>query len=512
MTSMYQTYFGFAAAPFTIAPDPRYLYMSRRHQEALAILLYGLRSDGGFVLLTGEVGAGKTTVCRCLLEQIPDDCDVAYLLNPRLTVMELLSTICDEFTIAYPAGLDSIKRFVDLINQYLLDSHARGRHAVLIIDEAQNLSPVVLEQIRLLTNLETNECKLLQILLIGQPELLDILARPELRQLAQRIVARYHLTPLDKPEVSAYVRHRLEVAGALVPLFPDRILRDLHKLSGGVPRVINVLCDRALLGTFLQQKERVDRATLRKAAREVLPPTPRHARLFRHGATAVAATALAGIAVFHLYQEKQPAKPGGMAQAGPTAPGRAAPTSADMGLDSRAPSASHVAAVKVALTVDEARRALALPPDVPRAQSQRLAFATLFHEWRAVYHDGQDPCVQAAAQGMQCRTLHGGLNDLRKLNKPVILHMSDDEGHRFYALLTELDRKSATFSFGAQVRMVSLAAVASQWQGEYTTLLRRSQSTNQRRPRVPSLAHLTTAFRRPPQNRGTLTNATEGGG
>lgn len=272
---MYETYFGFTAAPFTIAPDPRYLYMSERHQEALATLLYGLRSKGGFALLTGEVGAGKTTLCRCLLEQIPDNCDVAYLFNPRLTVTELLSTICDEYAIEYPAAMHSIKRFIDLINQYLLESHARGRHAVLMIDEAQNLSPVVLEQIRLLTNLETNECKLLQILLIGQPELLDILARPELRQLAQRIVARYHLTPLDKPEVAAYVRHRLKVAGSLSPLFPDVILRDLYRLSGGVPRVINVLCDRALLGTFLQHKERVDRATLREAARKVLPPPSR---------------------------------------------------------------------------------------------------------------------------------------------------------------------------------------------------------------------------------------------
>jgi general secretion pathway protein A len=187
---MYENYFGLNEAPFSIAPDPRYLFMSRRHQEALAHLLYGVNGDGGFVLLTGEIGAGKTTVCRCLLEQIPESCDVAYIFNPKLTVGELLSTICAEFGIACPAGNSSIKVFVDCINAYLLDAHARGRHTVLIIDEAQNLSADVLEQMRLLTNLETNQRKLLQIILLGQPELADMLERPELRQLAQRIIAR----------------------------------------------------------------------------------------------------------------------------------------------------------------------------------------------------------------------------------------------------------------------------------------------------------------------------------
>src|SRR5512133_3680712 len=197
---MYQSFFGLAEAPFSIAPDPRYLYMSRSHQEALAHLLYGLSGEGGFVLLTGEVGTGKTTVCRCLLDQIPQNCDVAYIFNPRLTVAELLSTICSEFGIAHPDGNSSIKVFVDCINAYLLDAHARGRNTVLIIDEAQNLSTDVLEQMRLLTNLETNERKLLQIILLGQPELGLMLERPELRQLSQRIVARYHLGPLTRQE------------------------------------------------------------------------------------------------------------------------------------------------------------------------------------------------------------------------------------------------------------------------------------------------------------------------
>lgn len=270
-SALCQRYFGLTEAPFSIAPDPRYLYMSQSHQEALATLLFGLGGGGGFVLLTGDVGAGKTTICRCLLEQIPDTCDVAYIFNPKLTVVELLSTICDEFGIAYPAHSISNKLFIDLINAYLLGAHAKGRHAVLIIDEAQNLSPQVLEQVRLLTNLETNERKLLQIILLGQPELAAMVERPELRQLAQRIIARYHLGPLTRAEVKSYVTHRLEVSGARRQLFPPSLLGKVYRLSGGVPRVINTLCERALLGAYVQGRERVDRATLRQAAREVLP-------------------------------------------------------------------------------------------------------------------------------------------------------------------------------------------------------------------------------------------------
>src|SRR5450631_2360340 len=226
---MYRSYFGLREAPFSIAPDPRYLYMSHRHQEALAHLLYGVNGDGGFVLLTGEVGAGKTTICRCLLEQIPPDCDIAYIFNPKLTVEDLLSTICNEFGIAYPRGGTTIKTFVDSINGYLLDAHAKGRHTVLIIDEAQNLSADVLEQMRLLTNLETTQRKLLQIILLGQPELAAMLERPELRQLAQRIIARYHLGPLDRQEVAAYVQHRLGVSGAQRQLFPLALMGQLYR-------------------------------------------------------------------------------------------------------------------------------------------------------------------------------------------------------------------------------------------------------------------------------------------
>jgi general secretion pathway protein A len=281
---MYREYFGLKELPFSIAPDPRYLYMSNQHQEAFAHLVYGINSEGGFVVLTGEVGTGKTTVCRCLLEQIPENCDIAFILNPKLTVEELLATVCDELGISHPEGNTSIKVFVDRINDFLLDAHARGRKTVLIIEEAQNLNTEVLEQVRLLTNLETNQRKLMQIIMLGQPEFREMLSRPELRQLAQRVTARYHLGSLSRKEVAAYVNHRLAVAGTHSKLFPDSTIGKLYRLSGGIPRLINLLCDRALLGAYVQGQDRIDKPTLTKAAREVFGKTSirkQHRKTFR---------------------------------------------------------------------------------------------------------------------------------------------------------------------------------------------------------------------------------------
>lgn len=306
LRTLYAQHFGLKRDPFSIAPDPRYLFMSERHREALAHLLYGLSGGGGVVLLTGEVGAGKTTVCRCFLEQVPKRCNVAYIFNPKLTVEELLQSVCDEFGIPlHPrsGGAATVKDYVDAINGFLLRTHAVGQNNVLIIDEAQNLSADVLEQLRLLTNLETNERKLLQIILIGQPELRALLARPELEQIAQRVIARFHLQALSEDETLQYIRHRLGVAGLSGALPFDRATRRLiHRLAHGVPRRINLLCDRALLGAYTEGKTRVDPEVVDKAAREVFDsaefdlqhrPSVRRAALFGLGA-------LAGAAVFAL--------------------------------------------------------------------------------------------------------------------------------------------------------------------------------------------------------------------
>jgi general secretion pathway protein A len=267
---MYHDFFGIAENPFSITPDPRYLYMSKGHQEALAHLLYGVKEGGGFVLLTGEVGTGKTSVCRCLLEQLPETADVALILNPRLDEIELLASICDELGVAYPAKTRSLKVLVDRLNSHLLEVHAKGRHAVVIIDEAQNLSAGVLEQVRLLTNLETATRKLLQIILIGQPELIGLLERDEMRQVVQRITARYHLRPLNRGETRAYIAHRLAVGGLAPDIFGPAALNAIYRRARGVPRLINSLCDRCLLGAYAQNRKSVGPRMVRQATKEVL--------------------------------------------------------------------------------------------------------------------------------------------------------------------------------------------------------------------------------------------------
>ena len=485
MTAMYQSHFGLAEAPFSIAPNPRYLFMSQRHQEALAHLLYGLGGEGGFVLLTGEIGAGKTTICRCLLEQIPESRDVAYIFHPKLTVEELLSTICVEFHIEVPPDNTSIKVFIDCINTYLLDAHARGRSTVLIIDEAQNLSADVLEQMRLLTNLETNQRKLLQIILLGQPELAAMLDRQELRQLAQRIVARYHLGPLTKQEVAAYVVHRLEVSGATRQLVPASLMGRLYRLSGGIPRVINVLCDRALLGAYVQGRERVSSATLTQAAHEVLhrPAGPRRS-LLRPLVLILIMVIGGGVATaVQEYQERNKSA-----------------------LVTRRIASAAVAPISLAKPVVPANarepvtrpaaplpETLEWPTEQPRAQSRAMAYAALFRAWGA-NEQGHSPCRQAEPLGLRCQTARGGLNDLRELNRPAVLRLRDDRGLEFYATLTALDDRGASFAIGTETTTVALSALATQWSGYYTLLwrappkLRDNFQSGERGPAVDWLA------------------------
>jgi general secretion pathway protein A len=268
---MYTQYFGLTEKPFSIAPDPHFLYLSELHREALAHLLYGIESDGCLVLLTGEVGTGKTTASRCLIDQLPETTDIALILNPKLTVIELLTTICEELRIAGIEPHDSVKYYVDILNQHLLEAHARGRNTVLIIDEAQDLDTDVLEQLRLLTNLETHKEKLLKIILLGQPELRQLLDRPEFSHVNQRITSRYHLLPLGEQDVCAYVEHRIKVAGGgRARLFSDKALKRVYELSQGIPRLINVLCDRALLGAYVEEKDQVDPGIVSRAGSEVL--------------------------------------------------------------------------------------------------------------------------------------------------------------------------------------------------------------------------------------------------
>ncbi len=267
---MYEAFFGLAEPPFSITPDPRYLFPSSRHTEALGHLFYGVSAAGGFIQLTGEVGTGKTTVVRSLLAREPADVDIALVLNPRVTVTEFLQTLCEELAVPVTeAQKTSVKSLVDALTARLLEAHAAGRRVAVLIDEAHLLERDVLEQVRLLTNLETSTRKLLQIILIGQPELRDLLAREDLRQVAQRITGRLHLDPLAATETAAYVRHRLRVAGATREIFSPAALRELHRQSGGLPRLINVIADRAMLGAFARDRHEISTALVREAAAEV---------------------------------------------------------------------------------------------------------------------------------------------------------------------------------------------------------------------------------------------------
>lgn len=269
---MYTGFFGLTSPPFSIAPNPDFMYLSPRHTEALAHLRYGLGDAGGFVLLTGEVGTGKTTVSRTLLQELDAQTEVAFILNPTLSELELLAAICDELKIRYRKTDASLKLLSDKITQRLQKNHEAGKKTILIIDEAQHLQPAVLEQLRLLTNLETNTKKLLQVILIGQPELQQLLQRNDLRQLAQRITARYHLLPLNYAEVQHYVRFRLQVAGCQRPVFSDKAVKKLFELSGGIPRLLNLLADRAMLAAYSQQQPLVEATEVQRAAAEILPP------------------------------------------------------------------------------------------------------------------------------------------------------------------------------------------------------------------------------------------------
>ncbi|KKL01859.1 DUF2075 domain-containing protein [Rheinheimera mesophila] len=271
---MYTGFFGLTSQPFSIAPNPDFLFLSARHAEALAHLRYGLGEAGGFVLLTGEVGTGKTTVSRCLLQELTDKTEVAFILNPTLNELELLAAICDQLKIRYKKSDASLKMLTDKITNRLMKNHQADKNTILIIDEAQHLQPAVLEQLRLLTNLETNTKKLLQVILIGQPELQQLLQRQDLRQLAQRITARYHLMPLTEQEVQQYVSYRLQVAGCSRPVFTASAVKKLFQLSGGIPRLLNLICDRALLGGYSQQKALIDAALVNQAASEVLAIKP----------------------------------------------------------------------------------------------------------------------------------------------------------------------------------------------------------------------------------------------
>lgn len=467
---MYLSFFGLNEKPFAITPDPRYLYLSERHAEALAHLLYGINEAGGFVQLTGEVGTGKTTIVRSLLAQTPKNAEIALILNPKMTAPEFLLTICEELGIGVPdAATESLKDLVDILSGYLLRAHAGGRRVVVVVDEAQNLAPTVLEQVRLLTNLETNTRKLLQIILIGQPELRELLGRNELRQLAQRITGRYHLNPLTAAETSAYVRHRLRVAGATSDIFSPTALAEVHRLAIGVPRVINVVCDRALLGAYSMDRHRVTANLVRNAASEVFGKKFIPHWLPWVGMAAAASLLVMTVALLWSFKPWSSGAHAASAAVVHTQPAKvAAVTRAPAAVQAAAP--PPAASAKPALTGHELTDLLAKHAGETDTDS---AFSRLFGVWRIQYVPaGVDPCSQASNQGLECLNQRGSFGQLRLYNRPAILMLSDNAGASHQVVLTALDDEHATVQLGDGSHDVSIGELSRYWFGDFVMLWR----------------------------------------
>lgn len=417
---MYYKYFGLDGPPFSITPDPKFVYFSERHQEALAHLLYGVGQGGGggFVQLTGEVGTGKTTLCRLLLEEVPETVHPALILNPVLGPRELIATVCEELGIDYPRRATR-KALLDLLNRRLLDIHAAGGRAVLVVDEAQNLSPQALEQIRLLTNLETESAKLLQIILIGQPELRRLLDQPGLRQIAQRITARYHLEPLSAPETAAYVGHRLAVAGAARNPFARGALAELHRQSGGIPRLINIIADRALLAAFTQNRERAGPRTVRQAAAEVRG----HGRRSRGGRTAAAAV----LALF--------------------------------------------AVLGAAYWLGRADMAQLSTDPIPEVRPATDGWQAAARYWDTSWPESAEPgCAAARDIGLACLRASGSWEDLEALAVPMLLALGGEAPGGRWLGARRVTGESLEPLEGAEP--VSRDVVESRWTGEYALLVR----------------------------------------
>ena len=472
---MYTNFFGINDKPFSITPDPRYLFLSERHGEALAHLVYGVTESGGFIQLTGEVGTGKTTLCRTLLlNRMPKNADVAVVLNPQLSALEFLEAICEEVHVKPPEPRGSIKALTDALNRHLLDSHAQGRRTILVVDEAQNLAPDVLEQVRLLTNLETSKQKLLQIILIGQPELRDLLAREDLRQLAQRITGRYHLEPLSRDETAQYIEHRLRVAGALGEIFDGAAKREVYRLTKGVPRLINVICDRALLGAYSRESRRVNSGLVRRAAAEI-EGIPYASPLLRWAIPVVAVVAVSVLAasLWPLLDQRSDtvaAKPVSAAVADDltAAPVAAVePTVEPEPQPGVEPAAEPEAPAEPDAELDDQ---LMLAGDMTRLGP---AFEVLFGLWGLEF-DGPitNGCGMATSAGYACLTQRGSWSSLRQLDRPAILAITDNRGRKHHVVLEALQGDTAQLSIAGVSVTHPFMAVAELWFGDYTMLWR----------------------------------------
>ncbi|WP_095498017.1 ExeA family protein [Paraferrimonas haliotis] len=455
---MYQAFYGLSEGPFSIAPNPKYLFQSARHRDALTHLTYGLGETGGFVLLTGEVGTGKTTVSRTLLQQLPENTDTAFILNPSLTELELLATLCDELGIKYPQQ-PSLKQLTDCISEFLSSNHQAGRNTVLIIDEAQHLRAEVLEQLRLLTNLETDTKKLLQVILIGQPELQQLLRRKELRQLAQRITARYHLMPLTEKEVASYVGHRLQVGGRAQPLFDAGAIKALHKASSGVPRLINLIAERSLLAGFANQLAVIDKKTVAAAAVEVLGvEEPAETSSQSWVPWAISGVLLVLLITSFLWRHGDLFLPEEHQQ-------NRFPKKQVVSPQPQLPAATQPPQQTSLTTPSEPD----LTAIIEQAEDIDLSFAALFDLWQQPLYKGLTPCQSAKRNGLSCYQQQGNFRTIARIDYPAVVYMQQ-QNQRFYAALIAVDGEQLLLQLAEQRIWVSQAWFDQRFSGTFEIL------------------------------------------
>ncbi len=453
---MYNDYFGLKENPFSIAPDPHFLYLGVRDREAMAHFDYGIQVNGGFVQLTGEVGTGKTLLVRALLEKLPKEVEVALVLNPLISATEFVATICDELRIKYKKDTESIKELVDALNSHLLKVHAKGKRTVLIVDEAQNLNRDVLEQVRLLTNLETTKEKLLQIILVGQQELTQKLAAPDLRQLAQRITARYFLPGLNKSETHAYISHRCVVAGAGRPLFSRAGMNSVYRYSCGNPRMINILCDRALLGAYSENESVVEPRAVRQAAKEIGDSVPGRGWFKKPLGIALAAGVAAmivGAAVFFDVNKISGAET----------------------VTAAVPAKEIVSTDKPAIIPENNKQKLGAILLNPKTVSDtESAFQSVFNQWglNPQSLSGRTGCDAALEAGLRCVINTGNWSHLRNYNRPAVIELQDERGQRHHIVVSMLDEEKVSLLLGNKEYTFSIAEVDKYWYGKYLLMWR----------------------------------------
>ncbi|MEJ2328663.1 MAG: AAA family ATPase [Gammaproteobacteria bacterium] len=493
---MYESYFGLKEKPFSIAPDPRYMYLSESHEEALAHLLFGLQQGGGFVQLTGEVGTGKTTLIRALLEQMPESVDLALVFNPKLSPLEFVAAICDELQVSYEQGTATLKTLTDALYDKLLENYNHGRRTVLIIDEAQALSVDVLEQVRLLTNLETTREKLLQIILIGQPELRSTLARDDMRQLAQRVTDVYHLEPLNQVEVRNYLIHRLTIAGARKLLYKDSAVKAIYRYSGGIPRIINEIADKALLAAYAKERTEADKPMVDQAAEQVLSSQQSQGKGGWLWGVAAAVVLLSGLAIAILLYP--PLKSVFRSMIDDFSTEEVAVASAVKSpQEPIEPVAPMIVSNGVTLpyTEEAVRQIINTPQPVPEivepapeppspddleawllsspeATGRNAAFSEIYSAWQIDYSASSltGPCDFGRDYGLQCLKLQGNWSRLMDINRPAVLQIRLSDRQEYHVALLGVDGQEVTLSHNGEPRVFERSQLDTFWFGDFEVL------------------------------------------